>query len=155
MGFFSKFTGKSEERSSARSDPSAADPAATGPGLVDGRRADAAPASGVLLPSERDVCIPILGLAPGTRLAQPAHRADGAVLLPAGTELDVDQLRRLIQRGVEFVHVMQKETRDAAQIERDVAAAAARVAHLFRGDGSAARKNLGAAITAYRRHAAS
>jgi hypothetical protein len=50
---------------------------------------------------------------------------------------------------------MQKETRDAAQIEQDVAAAGARVAHLFRGDGSAARKDLGVAITAYRRQAAS
>ena len=155
MGFFSRFTGKSEERPSAASGPCAAKPAATGPGATAGRQPDAAPASGVPLPAACDVCIPTLSLAPGMRLAQPVRRADGVVLLPAGSELDADQVRHLIQRGVEFVHVMQKETRDAAQIERDVAAADARVAHLFRGDGSAARKDLGAAITAYRRHAAS
>jgi hypothetical protein len=154
MGFFSRFTGKSEERPST-SGPSAADSAATRPGLTAGRRPGAAPGRGVSVPGERDVCIPILGLAPGTRLAQSVHRADGAVLLPAGAELDADQLRRLIQRGVEFVHVMQKETRDAAQIEQDVATATVRVSHLFRGDGSAARKNLGVAIADYRRQAAS
>lgn len=103
----------------------------------------------------RSVCLPILGVKPGAYLAQAVHRADGAVLLPAATELDADQLRRLIQRGVECVHVMQKETRDAAQIGQDVAAASARVAHLFRGDGSVARKNLGAATADYRRQAAS
>lgn len=155
MGFFSRFTGKSEERPSAASGPGAAKPAATGPGATAGRQPDAAPASDVPLPAARDVCIPTLSLAPGMRLAQPVRRADGVVLLPAGSELDADQVRRLIQRGVEFVHVMQKETRDAAQIEQDVAAAGARVAHLFRGDGSAARKDLGVAITAYRRQAAS
>jgi hypothetical protein len=123
MGFFSRFTGKSEDRPSAASGPGAAKPVATGPGATAGRQPDAAPASGVPLPAACDVCIPTLSLAPGMRLAQPVRRADGVVLLPAGSELDADQVRHLIQRGVEFVHVMHKETRDAAQIERDVAAA--------------------------------
>ncbi|MBP9227168.1 MAG: hypothetical protein IT510_04135 [Sulfuritalea sp.] len=145
MGFLSRFTGKSDERPSAGSGPSAADPAVTLSGLGDGTPA----------PAERDVCIPILNLVPGMRLAQSVRRADGAVLLPAGSELGADQLRRLIQRGIECVHVLQRESRDAVRIEHDVAAAAARVAHLFRGDGSAARRNLGAAIAAYRQRAAS
>lgn len=154
MGLFSRFKGKNEEHPCATAGPCAAGPLVIGSGPVECRQADAAPASGVPLPAEREVCVPALSLVPGTRLARPVRRADGAILVSAGSELDADQLRRLIQRGVEFVHVMQKETRDAAQVELEVAAAAARVAHLFRGDGSAARKNLGAAIMAYRRQAA-
>lgn len=105
--------------------------------------------------ADRTVCVPTLGLVPGARLAQAVRRADGAMLLPAGTELEIDQVRQLIQRGVEYVQVLQLETRDAAQIEQDVAAAAARVAHLFRGKGSAARDELGVVVADYRRKAAS
>ena len=103
--------------------------------------------------AERSVCISTLGLKPGAHLAQAVRRADGALLLPAGTELDVDQLRQLIQRGIEFVHIVKEETRDAAQIERDIVAAEARVAHLFRGGGSAAHGALAAVIFDYRRRA--
>jgi hypothetical protein len=104
--------------------------------------------------AERVVCVATLALEPGARLAQDVRRADGGVLLAAGTELDVDQLLRLIQRGIDCVHVLREDTRDAAQIERDLAAAAARVAHLFRGPGSAARNELARAIAEYRRRAA-
>jgi hypothetical protein len=51
--------------------------------------------------------------------------------------------------------VLQEETRDADQIERDVAAAVERVARLFRGQSSDARNELAAVITDYRRRAAS
>ena len=105
--------------------------------------------------AERTVCVSTLGLKPGARLAQAVRRADGGMLLPAGTELDIDNLRQLVQRGIECVHVLQQETRDAGQIERDVAAAAERVAHLFRGQSSPARDDLAAAIADYRRRAAS
>jgi hypothetical protein len=108
-----------------------------------------------LILAERAVCISTLGLKPGARLAQAVRRGDGALLLPAGTELDIDQVRQLIQRGIEFVHVLHEETRDAAQIERDIAAAEARVAYLFRGGGSVAHGELAAAIFDYRRQAAS
>ena len=104
---------------------------------------------------ERSVCLPTLGVRPGARLAQAVRRADGAVLLPAGAELDIDQLRRLMQRGIECVYVLQAETRDAAQIEQDLAAAALRTAHLFRGEGGAARQKLAAVIAGYRRQAVS
>ena len=104
---------------------------------------------------ERTVCISTLSIKPGARLAQAVRRADGVLLLPAGTEVGVDQLRQLVQRGVECVHVLQEETRDAAQIEHDVAAATARVAKLFRGKSGAARDELAAAVTDYRRQAAS
>lgn len=105
--------------------------------------------------AERTVCIATLGLKPGARLAHAVRRGDGALLLSAGTEVDVDQLRQLIQRGIECVDVLQEETRDEAQIERDVTAAAARVGWLFRGNGSAAREELGLVIADYRRRAAS
>jgi hypothetical protein len=105
--------------------------------------------------ADRTVCVSILSLKPGARLAQDVRRADGGLLLSAGTEIDVDNLQQLIQRGFEVVHVLQEETRDAAQIERDVAAAVERVARLFRGESSDARNELATAVTDYRRRAAS
>lgn len=105
--------------------------------------------------ADRVVCVSTLRLKPGARLAQAVRRADGGLLLAAGTEIDLDQLRQLVQRGIETVYVSQEETRDAAQIERDVAAAAQRVAKLFRGESSPARDELAAAVADYRRRAAS
>lgn len=119
------------------------------------KSADKAAGRGMTGQAGRRVCLPILGVKPGARLAQAVRRPDGVVLLPAGAELDLDQLRRLIQRGIECVHVLQQETRDAATIEQDVNAAARRTAHLFRGHGSAAREKLAAVIAEYRRQAAS
>ncbi len=105
--------------------------------------------------TERTVCIATLALVPGMRLAQAVRRPDGALLLPAGAEIDVDQLRQMVQRGIEFVHVAQEEIRDAAQIGSDVAAAVERVAHLFRGKTSDARQELAAVLADYRRRQAS
>lgn len=105
--------------------------------------------------TDRTVCISTLSLKPGARLAYAVRRADGAELMPAGTQVDIDQLRQLIQRGIECVDVLEEETRDAAQIERDVAAATERVAHLFRGKSNAARDELAAVIAEFRRKAAS
>ena len=126
---------------------------------VAGRGSGTLPATQISLEelalADRTVCISTLGLKPGARLAQAVRRADGGLLLSAGTEVDVDQVRQLIQRGIECVHVLQAETRDAAQIEHDMAAAAERVARLFRGNSSDARNELAAVITDYRRRAAS
>lgn len=105
--------------------------------------------------AERTVCIPTLALKPGATLAQAVRRADGALLLPAGSEVDVDHLRQMVQRGIEYVHVLQEETRDAAQIEHESATAEARVAHLFRGKTSDARQQLAAVVADYRRQEAS
>ena len=105
--------------------------------------------------TDRTVCVSTLSLKPGARLAQAVRRADGGLLLAAGTEIDVDHVQQLIQRGIEVVHVLQEETRDAAQIERDVAAAVERVTRLFRGASSDARNELAATVTDYRRRAAS
>lgn len=104
---------------------------------------------------DRTVCISSLSLKPGARLAYDVRRADGAVLMAADTAIDADQLRQLIQRGVECVDVLEEETRDAARIESDVAAAVERVAHLFRGTSNSARDELAAVIGDYRRKAAS
>lgn len=103
---------------------------------------------------DRTVCVSTLAVTPPARLARAVRRADGAVLLPEGTDLDVDQLRQLIQRGIEAVYLLQEETRDAAQIERDVAQAEARVVNKFRGQSNAARDELAAAILDYRRREA-
>lgn len=100
--------------------------------------------------ADRTVCVSILSVQPGARLAQAVRRADGALLLPVGTEVDVDQLRNLIQRGIEYVYVLKEETRDAVEIARDVQAAETRVAYLFRGGGSTAHGELGAVIIDYR-----
>ncbi len=105
--------------------------------------------------SDRTVCVSTLGLKPGARLAQSVRRADGVVLLPAGAEVEIEQLRQLIQRGIDCVYVIQEDTRDAAQIERDIAQAEARVATLFRGSSGEARDELAAVIADYRRHQAS
>jgi hypothetical protein len=105
--------------------------------------------------ADRTVCVSTLGLKPGARLAQAVRRADGGLLLAAGTELDIDNLRQLLQRGIECVHVLQQETRNAEQIAHDVAVAEGRVAHLFRGASGEARDELAAAVTDYRRRAAS
>lgn len=104
---------------------------------------------------ERTVCIATLALKPGAKLAQAVRRADGALLLPAGSEVDGDQLRQMVERGIECVHVLQEETRDAAQIEHEVAAAVARVAQLFRGTTGDARQQLAAVVADYRRQEAS
>jgi hypothetical protein len=105
--------------------------------------------------ADRRVHVSTLAIKPGARLAEAVRRPDGGLLLAEGTEIDTDNLQQLIKRGVECVEVLQEETRDAAQIERDVAAATARVAHLFRGKSSAARDELAATIADYRRRAAS
>lgn len=105
--------------------------------------------------TERVVCMSTLAVTPGARLAQAVRRADGGLLLAAGTEIEADHLRQLIQRGIDCVYMMQEETRDPEQIEGDVAAAAARVAHLFRGASGAARDDLAAAVADYRRRATS
>lgn len=105
--------------------------------------------------ADRSVCVSTQELRPGARLAQAVRRADGGLLLAAGTEIDIDQLRQLVQRGIESVYVQREETRDAAQIERDVAAAEQRVADLFRGPSSPARDELAVVIADYRRGLAS
>lgn len=105
--------------------------------------------------TDRVVCVSTLALSPGVRLAQSVRRADGAVLLHVGAEVDIDQLRLLIQRGIDSVYVFREETRAPEQIESDVASAVARVAFLFRGEGGNARKTLAAVVENYRRQGAS
>lgn len=105
--------------------------------------------------TERTVCKSPLLTSPGMRLARPVLRADGGVLLTAGTVLDGEQIQHLMQRHVDFVYVLEEETRDASTIEREIAAATARVEHIFRGESGESRNELRAAVTAYRRQAAS
>ncbi len=123
--------------------------------------------------TERNVCLSILRLQPGMRLARAVMRPDGAVLMPAGAEIDESALKQLPQRGIEFVFVVEADTRDAETIARDVAAAEERVNFIFRGisaktnqaisrDGAATegdefpgmgemRDDLHAAVLAYRK----
>lgn len=106
--------------------------------------------------TERTVCLSILRLQPGMRLARAVMRPDGVVLMPAGAEIDEASLKQLPQRGVEFVFVVEPDDRDAATIERDVAAAEERVNYIFRGSNSDAgmgemRDDLRAALLSYRK----
>ncbi|MCF8178776.1 MAG: hypothetical protein K9J74_09735 [Sulfuritalea sp.] len=104
---------------------------------------------------DREVCIATQALAAGARLAKPVSRANGAVLLHAGAVNDADQLRLLIQRGIDSVYVLQEDLRDEEETHRDVGNALGRVAHLFRGEGSAARQALAETIADYRRQSVS
>ena len=104
-------------------------------------------------PRTRVVCLPPQRLAVGMHLARPALRADGGVLLPAGTELDESELARLAQRGVECVFVECVDPRDDATIAAEREAMTRRVDHLFRTEGvtdSEARQQLRAAIAGWR-----
>lgn len=102
----------------------------------------------------RTLCLSPWRIKPGMILAKPATRQDGAVLLAAGTELTADQLEHLRQRGCEALCVGMPENRGAEEIRREVDQVEARVRHLFRGPGSAARMDLAAAVVAYRRQGA-
>ena len=100
--------------------------------------------------TQKEVCLTPQRIVPGSRLARAAKRADGNLLLTAGTELDRDQLAQLFERGIEFVYIEANDSRDEAAIARDVAAAEARVNHIFRGTGSEAREALHKAVARYR-----
>jgi hypothetical protein len=104
--------------------------------------------------SQKEVCLTPQRIVPGSKLARAAKRADGNLLLTAGTELDRDQLAQLFERGIEFVYVEANDTRDEAAIARDVAAAAERVDHIFRGSGSDSRTELHKTVARYRRKGA-
>lgn len=101
--------------------------------------------------TQKSICLTPLRVVPGARLARPALRPDGKLLLAAGTVLDREQLAQLFQRGVEYLHVEFEDSRDGEAIARDIAATEARIAHLFRGAGGEAREELRAAVAAYRR----
>ncbi|MFC5303141.1 hypothetical protein [Azospira restricta] len=98
----------------------------------------------------RLVCLPPGQLAPGMQVAAPIVSAQGSVLLATGAVLDEEAPENLRRRGIEFVTVSVADARDAATIAREQAAAAARIDHIFRGDGGAARDALRQAIHAYR-----
>jgi hypothetical protein len=86
--------------------------------------------------SERIVCLSLLRLKPGMRLARPLMRPDGAILMPAGAELDEESLQHLPQRGVEFGYVYQTEDRSPETIAQELAEAEERVRFIFRGSTS-------------------
>ncbi len=100
--------------------------------------------------TQKEVCLTPQRIVPGSRLARAAKRADGNLLLTAGTELDRDQLAQLFERGIEFVYIDANDSRDEAAIARDIAAAEERVNHIFRGPGSESREALHKAVALYR-----
>jgi hypothetical protein len=99
----------------------------------------------------RTVCLPPGELLPGMVVATQVSGAQGSVLLAAGSVLDAPALDKLRRRGIEALTVSIPDTRDEATIAGELAAAAARVDHIFRGPGSAARTALRDAVHAYRR----
>ena len=75
---------------------------------------------------------------------------EGNTLLAAGAVIDSAMLDRLIRRGVEAMAVLVADTRDADAIASELAAAEARVAYIFRGQGSESRNALQKAVLDYR-----
>ena len=86
----------------------------------------------------------------GMKLAAAVLDKERNILLAAGAELDAVLLDRLSRRGIEAVAVQVPDLRDAATIAVELAEAEARVAQIFRGNGSAARTQLHAAMLHYR-----
>jgi len=102
----------------------------------------------------RTVCLPPGELAPGMVVASQVCGPQGAVLLAAGAVLDEATLENLRRRNLEFLSVHVADPRDDATIAADIAAAVARIDHIFRGEGSAQRRALREAVAAYRRRLA-
>ena len=99
----------------------------------------------------RIVCLAPGRVAPGMTLAASITGHDDHTLLASGTVLDSEMLDRLIRRGVESISVLMLDTRDEETIAIELLAAESRVAHIFRGTGSAERQTLHAAILDFRR----
>lgn len=102
----------------------------------------------------RTVHLPSGDLSPGMIVASPVSGPQGAVLLNAGTVLDESMLEHLRRRGIESVSVIVPDGRDPDIVAREIAEACARVDHLFRNGGSAARQALHAVVRDYRRRQA-
>ena len=108
--------------------------------------------------NERTFCLSTLRLKPGMKLARTVHRPDGAVLVPADTELSESLLEQFQQRGIEAVFVRQVDKRSADEIARDQVATEQRVTFLFRAqsgvdagaENDEARAELQAVMRAYR-----
>ena len=94
----------------------------------------------------RALCLSPGRVAPGMTLARAVTDREGNTLLAAGAVLDSAMLDRLIRRGV----VLVADTRDADAIASELAAAEARVAYIFRGQGSESRNALQKAVLDYR-----
>ena len=102
----------------------------------------------------RTMCFAPGRVVPGMALAAPVVDHEGHTLLVAGAILDAEMLDRLIRRRVEAVSVLVLDARDEATIAMEVRAAEARVAHIFRAPGSAARAALQVSVLAFRRELA-
>ena len=98
----------------------------------------------------RALCLSPGRVAPGMTLAKAVTDRDGNTLLAVGTVLDSEMLDRLIRRGIEAMTLSVVDTRDTDTIASELAAAEARVAYIFRGEGSPAREALRKAIVDYR-----
>jgi hypothetical protein len=83
-------------------------------------------------------------------LAAPVTDREGKTLLAAGICLDPATIERITRRGIEAVAVDQADPRDEPELAAERAATEQRLAHIFRGDGSAARHQLHAATLAWR-----
>ena len=99
----------------------------------------------------RALCLSPGHAAPGMTLARAAADHEGNTLLASGTTLDAEIIDRLIRRGVSTITVLVVDARDAETIAHDLAEVEARIAHIFRGNGSPAREALRQAVLAFRR----
>jgi hypothetical protein len=98
----------------------------------------------------RAMCFAPGRVIPGMALAASVVDHEGHTLLVGGTILDAEMLDRLIRRGIETISVLILDARDEATIAHELRAAEARVAHIFRAPGSAAREALRQSILSFR-----
>ena len=98
----------------------------------------------------RSMCFAPGRVIPGMALAAPVVDHEGHTLLVADTILDSEMLDRLIRRGIETISVLVLDARDEATIAMELRSAEARVAHIFREPGSAAREALRESVLAFR-----
>ena len=89
--------------------------------------------------------------APGMILARAVVDKDGHTLLTADTVLESEMLERLVRRGIDVIAILAPDNRDDVTIAEEVRLAEQRVATIFRGPGSNARRELESAVLAFRR----
>jgi len=99
---------------------------------------------------QRIMCLAPGRATPGMALARPVLDRESAVLLAAGTVLDLDMLERLIRRGVATISVLVPDGRDDETIARELLAVQDRIERIFRGPSTTARDALRAAILEFR-----
>ena len=98
----------------------------------------------------RALCLSPGRVAPGMTLARAVTDREGNTLLAAGAVLDSAMLDRLTRGGADAMPAHVPDARDPDPSGGELAAAEARIAYIFRGQGSESRNALQKAVLDYR-----